>query len=86
MCKNECISEGICRHNEECCDDLCFTSEQLKIVDKWLADKRAKTIKEFVNLLKKKLLYTSDENGWEGYTVEEKNIDEVAEQMKGETE
>ncbi len=45
-CNNECISEGICRHNEECYNDLSFTNEQLKIVEKWLADKRNMTIDE----------------------------------------
>lgn len=45
-------------------------------------DVRNKTIDEFVNHLKQSLIYTSDENGWEGYTVEEKEIDEIAEQMK----
>lgn len=46
MCDNECISKGKCEHNEECYDDLCFTSEQLKIVERWLAEIRSKTIEE----------------------------------------
>lgn len=44
------------------------------------------TIDEFVVRLKQSLLYTSDENGWEGYTVEEKQIDEAAKQIKGDKE
>lgn len=52
MCDNECISKGKCEHNEECYDDLCFTSKQLKVVDRWLAEIRNKTIKEFVEMMR----------------------------------
>lgn len=47
MCNNECVFEGKCEHNEECYDDIYFSSEQMKkVVAKWLADKRTKTILE----------------------------------------
>lgn len=53
MCNNECVSNGICKHNEECYADVCFSSEQLKVVDKWLEDKRNKTINEVRERLNK---------------------------------
>lgn len=46
MCSNECVSNEICKHNEECYADVCFSSEQIKVVNKLLANERAKTIEE----------------------------------------
>lgn len=55
MCDNECISKGKCEHNEECYDDVCFTSEQSKVVEKLIAKaketERAKTIDECIKLV-----------------------------------
>lgn len=80
MCNNECISEGICKHNEECYDDLCFTSEQMKIVDRWLAENRNKTIEEVREKLNK---YRKDINN---ANVPFNFIDMALDEMKGDNE
>lgn len=78
MCNNECASNGICKHNEECYTDVCFSSEQLKVVDKWLEDKRNKTINEVREKLNK---YRKDINN---ANCPFNFIDMVLDEMQGE--
>lgn len=48
MCDNECISKGKCGHNEEYYNNFCFTSEQFEVIEKLIADEKAKTIDEAI--------------------------------------
>ena len=56
------------------CDEFSF---DLAEHDSELLDKAAEKLKE-------RLWYTETEEGWDGYTVSDKDIDEVIEEMKAE--
>lgn len=90
MCDNECISKGKCGHNEEYYNNFCFTSEQFEVIEKLIADEKAKTIDEFTKTLhefmcnencgSRRCVDDMDKCVWYGY------ICEVAKQMKGDKE